>query len=109
MTRTPTLGESHPTRVPKRLAETDISAVNLDKSSSMTSVKGMDPLEASSSAIHLPSEVGINQVFKSEKVINYSSWKYVPELFLDVIKDSEGGTQEITTTQQLALWKYMRQ
>ena len=74
----------------------------------MTSVKGMDPLEASSSAIHLPSEVGINQVVKSEKVINYSSWKYVPELFLDVIKDSEGGTQEITTTQQLDLWTYMR-
>ena len=48
----------------------------------MPSVKVMDPLEASSSALHLPPEEGINQVIKSEKVINPSKWKYLTKLFL---------------------------
>ena len=43
----------------------------------MPSVEVMNPLEASSSALHLPPGVGINQVIESEKVINSSKWKYL--------------------------------
>ena len=74
----------------------------------MPSVKGLDPLEASSAALYLPPEVVINQVVKTERVIKSSSWKYLTELSLDVIKYPEGGTQEIPTPQQVALWKSMR-
>ena len=74
----------------------------------MPSVKGIDPLEASSEDIHLPPEVVINQVSESEKVINSRSWKYLNYIFLGVIKYSEGGTQEITTPQKEALWKSIR-
>ena len=53
LNRTPILGESHLTRGSKRLNQTDISAVNIDKSPSITSVKGRDPAEASSETLHL--------------------------------------------------------
>ena len=56
LTHTPILGESQPTRGPKRLDQTDSSDVNLDESSSMPSMKDMDPDEASSEALHLPPE-----------------------------------------------------
>ena len=62
LTRTPRLGESHPTRGPNRLTQPNISAVNLYESSSMTIVKGIDTVEASSADFHLPPELGINQV-----------------------------------------------
>ena len=75
MTHTPRLGDYHPTRGTKRLDQTNSSDVNLDESSSMTSVKGMDPVEANLSALHLPPEVGINRVVESDKVGNSSSWK----------------------------------
>ena len=74
----------------------------------MTSMEVMDPLEANSKDLHPPPEVVINQVSESEKVINSRSWKYLNYLFLDVIKYSEGGTQEITTPQKEALWKSIR-
>ena len=64
-TRTPRLRDSHTIMGTKRLTQPDISAVNLDKSSSMTGGKGMDPVEVSSAALHLPPEVGIKQVGKS--------------------------------------------
>ena len=41
------LGESQHTRVPKRLAQPDSSDVNIGESSSIPSVKDMDPVEAS--------------------------------------------------------------
>ena len=62
LTITPRLGEYHPTRVPKRLAQPESSDVNLDESSSMPSVKSMDPDEASSAALHLTPKEGISQV-----------------------------------------------
>ena len=86
LTHTPRLGEYQPKRVPNRLDQTNSSAVNLDESSSMTSVKGMDPVEASSSALHLPPYVGINRVVESDKVSNSSSWKYLTEFILDMIR-----------------------
>ena len=43
LTHTPRLGDSHPTRGPKRLDQPEISYVNLDESSLMSSVKSMDP------------------------------------------------------------------
>ena len=42
LTCTPILGEFHPTMGTKRLAQPDISAINLDESSSMPIAKGMD-------------------------------------------------------------------
>ena len=87
MTHTPRLGEYYPTRGPKRLDQTNSSDVNLYESSSMTSVKGMDPVEANLSALHIPPEVGINQVVEIDKVRNSSSWKYLTEFILDMIKD----------------------
>ena len=86
MTHTPRLGEYQPKRVPDSLDQTNSSAVNIDESSSMTSVKGMDPVEASSSALHLPPYVGINRVVESDKVSNSSSWKYLTEFILDMIR-----------------------
>ena len=77
LSHTPILLESHPTRVPKRLAQPDSLAVDLDESSSMPSVKGMDPDNASSAALHLPPEEGINQVGDSSKVRNSISWQYL--------------------------------
>ena len=68
------MGESHPTRVTKSLAQKDISAVNPDKYSPMPSVKGMDTVEESSAALHLPIELGINQVSESYKVRKSISW-----------------------------------
>ena len=61
----------------------------------MPSVKGMDPDEASSEALHLPPEVVINQVGEIYKVSNSRSWQYCTELILDVIKAPEGRTQKI--------------
>ena len=55
------------------LAQRDISEVMLDKSSSMPSVKGMDPDEASAAALCLTPELGINQVSESDKVSNSRS------------------------------------
>ena len=74
----------------------------------MTSVKVMDPYEASSEALHLPPEEGIYQVGKSAKVINYQSWQHLTEFMLYVIRGPEGGTQEIPTPQQVASWKSMK-
>ena len=73
---TPRLGESHPIRGSKRLDQPKISDVNLYESSSMASVKGMDPVEASSEALSFPPEVGINQVGESDKVSSSSSCQY---------------------------------
>ena len=56
LTYTPRLGESHPIRGPNRLDQTNISDVNIDESSYMTSVKGMDTYEAGSVAIHITIE-----------------------------------------------------
>ena len=67
------MGESNTTRGPRRLDQPDRSAVNIYKSSSMLSVKGMNPNEASSAALPLPPELGINQVGKSDKVSNSRS------------------------------------
>ena len=75
----------------------------------MTSLKGMDPYEASSTALNLPPEEWINQVGDSDKVRNSISWQYLTEFMLDVIRAPEGETQEIpnpgprkiqTTTQE---------
>ena len=63
----------------------------------MTSVKGMDPDEASSVALYLTPEVGINQVGESAKLINSRSWKYLIDFMLDMIRALEGGTKEIPT------------
>ena len=52
----------------------------------MSSVKVMDKLEASLEDIHLPPEVGINQVVESDKVRNSTRWQYLTEFILDVIK-----------------------
>ena len=57
----------------------------------MPSVKVTDPVEASSASLHLPPEVGINQVGVSDKVGNYIIWQYLPGFFLDVIKAPEVG------------------
>ena len=54
----------------------------------MTSVNGMDPLDAISSALHIPPEVGINQVGESNSSGNSISWHYLTEFILDVIKDT---------------------
>ena len=62
LTCTPILGDSYHKRGTKRLTQTNRSAVNIDESSSMTSVKFSDAVEASSATLHLPPEVGINQV-----------------------------------------------
>ena len=72
-----------------------------------TSVNGMDPVEAISSALHLPPETGINQVGESDKVSNSISWKYLTEFILDVIKNTVGGTQEIYTPQRVYSWTSM--
>ena len=109
LTHTPRLGESHTTRVTKRLTQPKISAVNLDESSSIPNVKGMDPDGASSTDIHLPPEEGINQVVDSAKVRNYRSCKYLTEFMLDVIRNSGGGTEEILTTLKVASRKLVRQ
>ena len=53
----------------------------------------MYPEESSSESFHLPPEVGINQVGESEKVRNSSSWQYLNEFVLYVIKAPKGGTQ----------------
>ena len=87
------MGESQPTRGPKKLAQTDSSDVNICESSSMPSVKGMDPEEASSADLHLPPEEGINQFGESAKVSNPRSCQYLTEIRLDVIRAPEGGTQ----------------
>ena len=71
----------------KRLNQLKISAFDLDESSFITSVKGLDPVEASSSDIHLTSEEGINQVGESAKVINPTSCKYLTKFLLDVKRD----------------------
>ena len=73
LTCTPKLGESRNTRGPKRLAQTDISAVNIDEYPSMPSVNGMDQVKTSSADFHLPPEVGINQVGENDKVRNSRS------------------------------------
>ena len=65
----------------------------------MPSVKVMDPVEASSSALHLLPEVGINHQGESDKVRNSISWQYLTEFILDVIKARAVGTQEIPTPQ----------
>ena len=74
---------------PKRLTQPEISAINLDESSSIPSVKLMDTVEAISEDIHLPPELGINQVGESEKVRNSISCQYLTEYILDVIKSPE--------------------
>ena len=45
LTRTPGLGESQPKRGPNILAQLESLAVNIDETSSMTSMKGMYPVE----------------------------------------------------------------
>ena len=72
-----------------RLTQPEISAVNRDELSSMPSVKGLDKIEASSAALHIPPEVGINKVGESNNFINSISWKYLTKFILDVIKASE--------------------
>ena len=62
------------TRVPKRLAQPEISAVNIYESSSMPSVKAMDTDELSSAALHLTPEEEINKLGESAKVDNSRSW-----------------------------------
>ena len=74
MTSTPRLGMYHPIRVPKSLTQPNISAVNIDESSSMSSEKVMDSVEASLAALLLSPEVGINQVDESYKVRKSISW-----------------------------------
>ena len=63
----------------------------------MPSAKGMDAVEACSTDIYLPTELGINQLGESYKVRNSTSWQYLTELILDVIKYPEVGTKEIPT------------
>ena len=58
----------------------------------------MDPVGAIWAALHLPPKVVINQAGKIDKVRNSSSWKYITESILDVIKSLEGGTQPPQTT-----------
>ena len=53
----------------------------------MPSMKGIDPYEASSATLHLPPEVGINQLGESAKLINSRSWKYFTEFMIYVIRD----------------------
>ena len=72
-TSTSRLGEYYITMVSKRLNQLDSSCVNLNESSPIPSVKGMDPLEASSEALRLHPEVGTNQVGEIDKVSNSSS------------------------------------
>ena len=86
LTHTLRLGESQPTRGPKRLAQPDYSDVNIYKSSSRPSVKGMDTVEESSADLHLTPEVRINQFGERDKFSNYNSWKYLTEFILDTIK-----------------------
>ena len=74
----------------------------------MYSVNGMDSVETISSALHLPPEVGINQVGESDSSGNSISLQYLTEFILDVIKYTEVGTQEIPTTQQVASWASMK-
>ena len=57
------------------LNQPDTLYVNIDESSFISTVKGLYLVEASSEDLHLPPEVGINQVGESAKVINYKSWK----------------------------------
>ena len=83
------MGESHITRGLVRLNQPDNSYLNLDEFLYIPSVKCMNPVEASSSALRLLTEVGINQVGESGKVSNSRSWKYLTEIMLDVIKDPE--------------------
>ena len=87
---------------PTRLAQHNSSAVNLYESSSMSSLKVMDPVEAISAHLNLPPEEDINQVDESDKVSNSRSCKYLTEFILDVIKVPEGAKQEIPTPQKLA-------
>ena len=89
LTLTPRMGESHITRGLVRLNQPDNSYLNLDEFLYIPSVKCMNPVEASSSALRLLTEVGINQVGESGKVSNSRSWKYLTEFMLDVIKDPE--------------------
>ena len=67
------LGESQNTRLPKRLAQPDISVVNIDESSFIPSVKGVDPVEASSEALRLPPLLVINHLGESDKLGKYIS------------------------------------
>ena len=102
LTLTPRLVEHQTTRGTKRFSQPDIPDVNLDESSHMTSVKGMDPAEASSAALHLSPASDIKQVGENEKVSNSNSWKYLTGFILDVIKSPEVGTKEIPTPQQVS-------
>ena len=69
-----------------RLDQPNSSPINIYESSSIPIVKGMDPYEASSTALHLPTEEWINQVGDSEKVRNSIRWHYLIEFMLDVIR-----------------------
>ena len=93
MTHTQRQEESHTRRGNKRLAQPDSLAVNIDESSPIPSVKGMDTDEASSAALNLPPEEGITKLGDSDKVRNSSSWQYLTEFMLDIIRDTYGGTQ----------------
>ena len=59
----------------------------------------MDTVEESSADLQLPPEVGINQLGESDNIRNSISWKYLIEFIFVLIKDPEGGTQEVTTPQ----------
>ena len=59
------------------------------ESSSIPSVKVMDLVEAISADLHLPLELGINQVGEIEKFRNSISCQYLTEYILDVIKSPE--------------------
>ena len=93
MTHKPILVYSSPTRVPNRLAQPHISYVNIYESLSVPSVKGMDPYESISAALHLPPEESINKLGNSTKVRKSRICKYLNEFMLDVIRAPEGGTQ----------------
>ena len=67
--------ESHHTRGKKSLNQPERSAINIDESSSIPSVKDMDLDVASLAALHLPPEERINQVVDNYKVRKPISWK----------------------------------
>ena len=56
----------------------------------MPSVKGLDPLEASSADIYLPLEEGLKQVVERAKANNPISLKYLTESMLGVITAPKG-------------------
>ena len=74
LTHTPRLRYYHPTRLPQTLTQPYSSASNIGESSYTNSVKGMYTMEKISEYLHLPPEVGINQVSESDKVRNSISW-----------------------------------